>query len=282
MINATELRQKLRALVKGSQNRLLKLAQDLHKEEERAADLLYNHLLGRGSDQVYGFQRYMHYTRAFSGDLVLARYASDGRLLILHADASGHGLSAALTLMPVANVFRAGIDAGLPLKQLVQSINQTLYEQLPPNRFVAASLTEINPATQSLKIWNGAMPPLLLLSAAGVGVQRFESKNMALGIIAQPDIQLQHGTLTAEGRLFGFSDGLSDQCNAAGEAWGELRLLPLLVGAEGSGLLRRVIDDLQDFCGSKNFDDDVSLFVVEIELVTGQITSPLVQQESVS
>lgn len=274
MIRTTDLRQKLHDLVSGGQKRLLKLAQDMQQEEERAADLLYNHLLGRGSDQVYGFQRYIHYARTFSGDLVLARYAPDGRLLILHADASGHGLSATLTLMPAASAFREGVDAGMPLEPLILSINQTLHEQLPANRFVAASLTELHPAAATLTVWNGAMPPLLLLNAAGESVRRFESNNMALGIMAKPQPLLQCCSLPVAGRLFGFSDGLSDQRNAEGEAWGELRLLPFLLEAQGSGVLRRMIDGLQDFCGSKDFDDDVSLFVVEMGLVAQNTASP--------
>ncbi|MBE0505256.1 MAG: serine/threonine-protein phosphatase [Marinospirillum sp.] len=272
MIKTTDLRQKLHELVSGSQSRLQQLAESLQEEEERAADLLYNHLLGRGSDQVYGFQRYMHYTTAFSGDLVLARYSPDGRLLIFHADASGHGLSATLTLMPAASAFREGVDAGMPLDQLVKSINQTLHQQLPANRFVAATLTEIHSAAKSLTVWNGAMPPVLLLGPTGECVRRFESGNMALGIMAQPEPQLQSCQLPATGRLLGFSDGLTDQRNAAGGVWGELRLLQVLQGDSGSGLLRRIIEDLQNFCGSSYFDDDVSLFVAEVGLVCSKTT----------
>ncbi len=80
-------------------------------------------------------------TSMFSGDLVLAGQTPSGRLHVILADAIGHGLPAAFTLLPLIPPFMAMTGKGFPLQDILFEINKTLKNVLPVGRFIAAERT---------------------------------------------------------------------------------------------------------------------------------------------
>lgn len=267
-------RTRLHALVATRNNHLDLWLKQLKKEEEVAAQLFYTHLLGKSSDQLPGFSRYLIHQADFSGDLVLAKRAPDGRIFCLLADATGHGLSAALTLMPVASQFRAQVEAGGQLAPLVKTINRELNEQLPGDRFVAAILIEINPQQGYLRLWNGGMPPLLVLNNQGQLLQTHVSKNLALGIL-DPDsfepcfCELQ---LPTQGQLFAATDGLMELLNPAGETFAKQQLLDCLSSRGSHPLLDSLLSAVYRHCGQRRdqLDDDLSIMHLDLACILAE------------
>lgn len=149
---------------------------------------------------------------SFSGDIFLQQEGLDGSQYILVADAMGHGLAAAISLMPVLEVFQAMSQKSLPLSNLVFELNNKLNRQLPADRFVAAIFMRIDPRNNALEVWNGGMPPLLIIDPVQKIYTKAESKNMALGILdeQQVDVAVERFQCMAGNYVVGFTDGLTD------------------------------------------------------------------------
>jgi sigma-B regulation protein RsbU (phosphoserine phosphatase) len=64
-----------------------------------------------------------------------------------------------------------------------------------------------------------------------------------------------------------YTDGITEARNKQGEFFGEHRLCDLLVAhaqAAPQELIRIVVHELETFCQSRSFDDDISLVVLKI------------------
>ncbi|WP_114416467.1 ATP-binding SpoIIE family protein phosphatase [Marinospirillum perlucidum] len=244
--------------------RLERLLDASNREAEMASYVFYNNLLDHVSDTIRGFSRYLNANSDFCGDLILAKASPSGSTFILHADAMGHGLSATMTLLPLVDVFHSMINKGYALPMIVREMNRKLHFKLPPDRFVAASVIELDVLHDQVSIWNGGMPTLYHLDGEGQVVASYPSRHMALGILDNLsfDSDVERFQLEGQGGLFGCSDGLTEQVNAAGESYGIERLLTGLGSASRHSLMTTLIAQLKEFSGVPSFDDDVSLFYV--------------------
>ena len=124
----------------------------------------------------------------------------------------GHGLAAAISLMPVLEVFQSMSQKSLPLSNIVFELNKKLNRQLPADRFVAAIFIRLDPRTSELEVWNGGMPPLLIIECVQKKISKAESKNMALGILNEQeiDVSVEKFKWTTGSYAVGFTDGLTD------------------------------------------------------------------------
>lgn len=281
----TGLRAKLQQLVLNHFFRDRVMLRQQLEEKASASHLLYNHLLACEKDWQCGFRQFLHCGGEFCGDLVLARATPTGRIIILHADATGHGLAATLTLLPLAGSFKQAVDQNQSLKQVITAINQQLCQLLPNDRFMAATLVEIDPVNYRLLVWNGSMPPLLLLDEQGGCCHYFHSQNLALGILDRMDLQLESQKLPETGYLFGFSDGLCDQMNDSGQCWGQHGMLEYLQHPDDERLFVSIMQAMHKFRKQIPLMDDISMFILNLqqvikmerpcdELLTGEADNP--------
>ena len=272
--------KRLHSLALSRQQHLDGWLEKLKTEEEIAAQLFYTHLLGKSSDHLPGFTRSLIHQADFSGDLILAKKTPDGRIFCLLADATGHGLSAALTLMPAASLFRSLVEQGANLNQLVETINQELNENLPGDRFIAALLVELDLAEQQMQVWNGGLPPLFLLDTQGQILQQVVSHNLALGILCAKQLEplIAHLHLPSTGQLFAATDGLMEARNATGEMFAQNQLQAGLIRAAGKPPLAVLLNELQYFTGEslEELDDDLSIMHLDLQrLYREQATQPV-------
>ena len=257
----TEQNQKLQLLINNAE-----------MEEQMASHIFYNHLLSRQTQTVSGFSHLLQSTSGFGGDIILARYAPCGSIFILHADATGHGLSSTITLMPMVSIFKAMVQKGYRLEPIIREINIRLQEQLPADRFVAASLVEIDINHAELKVWNGGMPELLLLDDNHHIIHRFYSSHMALGILEDAcfEVRSSHRKLPDKGLLFSFSDGVIEQEDHIGRAFG-INRLSQIVKRNRDNKLKTIIGAMKNHVRSANFDDDISMY----EMCFDQLDDPM-------
>jgi serine phosphatase RsbU (regulator of sigma subunit)/anti-sigma regulatory factor (Ser/Thr protein kinase) len=271
-------RMELSHLLQQQNRDLAQYVDATRSEAEMASYIFYNNLLDQVTDSIRGFNRYLNSSSDFCGDLALARYSPSGSIFVLHVDAMGHGLSATVTLLPVTDIFHSMVAKGYALPMIVREMNRKLNFKLPPDRFVAASLMEVDLLHEQVNIWNGGMPPIYLLDAAGQVVRTFESTHMALGILDNVsfDSGVTRFPLPSDGGIFSCSDGLIDQVNAAGDSFGAERLVQLLQESPRHSLMSSLMATLTEYSGLPRFDDDVSLYYLHF----GELSAFLDQQQS--
>lgn len=277
-IRAFFKRVELSRLLQQQNRELAQYVDAARSEAEMASYIFYNNLMDQVTDSIRGFNRYLVSSSDFCGDLTLARYSPSGSIVVLHVDAMGHGLSATVTLLPVTDIFHSMVAKGYALPMIVREMNRKLNFKLPPDRFVAASLVEVDLLHEQVNIWNGGMPPIYLLDASGQVIRSFESTHMALGILdnASFDSGVTRFPLPNDGGVFACSDGLIDQVNAMGESFGTQRLVQLLQQSSRHSLMSSLTAALKEYSGLPRFDDDVSLYYLHF----GELSVFLNQQQS--
>lgn len=257
LINSVRL-QRLVALQKVE---LEKFKADAQREEA-IAKFTYEYLVARNSQGFSGIHQYLQSHSSFSGDIAISRISPGGDVYFLLADATGHGLSAAITIMPLVTVFDNTVAKGFHLQQIVTEINRKLVNDTPADRFVAAVLVELNFSTSEMAIWNGGMPAVYWVENKTIR-HKFTSRNMALGILDEGmfDANIAIIDLPNQGTLFMCSDGLLEQQNPYGEQFGIARLEGLLTGSDQ--LVEKVKEELEIHAGDQHYTDDISICSVD-------------------
>ena len=245
-------------------NRQLQIYSNKQEEENLLAQDIILRLMQRSSVSSPQVKYWHAPATTFSGDILAAVPGPAGKLYALVADATGHGLAAAITVLPVLSAFQAMAERGLPLCEMLVEINRNLRETLPSGRFVAATLICVDSLEHSAEVWLGGMPELLLLDGQGRLLERLSSAHLPLGIVNLDAAMSATTKLTiaVDHQFVLYSDGVVEATNSAGEAFGVERLCQVM---QASGVAQRIAAvqaALQQHCGPTLAHDDISLMLV--------------------
>jgi CheY-like chemotaxis protein len=200
-----------------------------------------------------------------SGDLIAACRSADGTLYAMVADATGHGLPAAVSSMPALALFYSLAEQGLPIDRMVHDLNRHLLAVMPTGRYLCAVLMSISPDGRRLRVWNGGMPDALALDAAGRVVRHFKSRHLALGIVEADEemTRVEEMEAIAGGQVLLLSDGVIEAANPAGKEFGFPRLEAALAPALPDQRLPAIKAALSAHSAATRFSDDVTLLLVD-------------------
>jgi len=273
-VNFVVLEAKLRAISRTiflrreleEAHRSLQVYHDAHEEENRLSADIFTQLMERPGLSDPLLRYWLHPASHFSGDIAAAARSPDGRLYILLADATGHGLAAAISVLPILTLFYDSVDRSPPLGAMLDRINSQLYESLPVERCVACTGLCIDPATGRCEIWNGGLPPALLIDADGRLLRTLPSTQVSLGVVEFGADACAVESLYAPpgAQLVLFSDGLIETCNSQGEPFGMERLLATIASASRADRLSVIQDAVMNFAGCVAPHDDVTIMLIDL------------------
>ena len=268
-IDFTVLQAKVKALQRvvfmqrqlQSQREALQRYHDKWEDDRRIARHVMKKLVRFDAIQDELFDYWVAPPRGFSGDVIAAARARDGRLYALLADVTGHDLAAALTAMPLAQIFYAMTAKGFNLSNIAQQINKEIYANLAVDRFVAATLVAVDTAQCFLEIWNGGNPAAIFISDSGGIEQRFESRHLPLGILSDNefDAKTEIFDWKEPGQLILFSDGIVETVNDKHEAFGIERAVRLLHGSARERRLAALQEAVENYSDGHAPQDDLSI-----------------------
>lgn len=199
-----------------------------------------------------------------SGDLVAFRRARSDRLYIMLADSTGHGLPAALNLLPVNHVFYSMVAKGLPLAQIVEEMNWAVKVQSPADRFVSAFLACIDTYNHVIESWNGGIPSAMLVDQTGDIYHSLIPKNLPLGILDRTfTAQTEILQWSRPSQLVVYSDGLVEAENEQGVAWGEHNIQRVIKKMPEAQRFDAVGSELHGHLGTRRAFDDMTLLMVD-------------------
>lgn len=203
--------------------------------------------------------------RNFSGDVVAVARSPQGALYAMLADATGHGLAAAVSVLPVLGAFYRGAAANHSLIELATELNSLLCGLLPRGRFVAAVLVRLEAAARRGQIWVGGVPDVLRVDNQGRVMQRFTSRQLPLGILPSEEavIQQEEFSWDESSQIVLCSDGLTEAENAAGEAFGLSGLEATLRDSPRNERVRGLRQALSRHLGRQAAADDVSVLILD-------------------
>ncbi len=190
---------------------------------------------------------------------------SDGRIGLVMADVSGHGVPAAF-FMAVARTNLRDFAAQYPDPgSCLAHTNRALCAQNPMDLFVTVFYGVFDATTGMLRYASGGHNPQYLRRADA----SVESLDAAGGVVlgVMPDVEFtDHAVQLRPGdRLVMYTDGVTEACNAAHEAYGEARLIAELRAHGDSAaavLVKRISDSVTSFAGGAAQSDDITLAVL--------------------
>lgn len=235
------------------------------RQEMEIAEEVFARLFAGGGPALPGLRYYHRFLGTAGGDLLLTAKSEDDRRFVLVGDVTGHGLSAALVAMPIAEAFQRLVEQGARFIEIIASLNRLLRERLPTGFFLAAALVEIHPVEGRIVFWNGGLPPALL-GCPGGPLRRLVSRNVALGITEEHSLWENIDTFTAQPgeRLYVYTDGVTEASSPTGEHFGEERLTTLIAqAAEQEDFIAQLEVALNAHSGN-TFADDVTLVEIPI------------------
>jgi len=242
------------------------------REQEMAYDLMES-LFDTGHLEGTDFHVWHVPASRFSGDLIVAEKHSEDRFYLLHADSTGHGLTAALPLLPVSQTFYHMAKKGYSIGQIAKRMNKQLKLIMPINRFVAVTILLVDFENNVVEAWNGGNPPVFIVNEKNEIVKQFDSTHLALGILPDEAFDGKTEFAKCEGRnsVVLYSDGLIEAENAKGEAFDENMLLAELKNDISAPVLRNsIVDAVTNHLEGEKAHDDMSLIVLNTQQPAGQ------------
>jgi serine phosphatase RsbU (regulator of sigma subunit) len=199
------------------------------------AGRIFENILDRSCFGIPSIRKHVSPLEQFDGDLVMATAIHGGRLRFLLGDFTGHGLSAAVGAMPVADLFYATAARGLPLGAVVREINIKVERTLPREMFLAALIGDLDPRAGRLSFWNGGQPEGFVLDVEGNIRHRLRSTKIPLGIVSNEEFDDSIETIEVQRqeRIFVYSDGVVESTSPNGELFGGERLERTLTASRG-------------------------------------------------
>lgn len=203
------------------------------------------------------------------GDAFDAALTRDGRVAVIFADVSGHGLGAALITAMIKTTFEAWLERGDGLVTLVRLLNQRLFELTPDQSFAAVAAGLYDPEAGAFSYCNcGHSPHPYLIRASGGAPQALDAAQvLILGVVPELDPQPAVVPLEAGDTVFFATDGMTEARDADDEEFGVERLERSLAAHRGHRLpelLEGIVDDVERFTGGSEQADDRTLLAFRV------------------
>jgi DNA-binding response OmpR family regulator len=237
------------------------------KQEEELARYVYEHVASALVSETESVTTYLQSSSSFNGDVFICDHAPNGNFFVILADATGHGLAAAICILPLVTTIKAMIRKGLSLPHIVHEANKKLCIELPDDKFVALIGVEMNYNSHQLNLFNGGMPDVVSLNNDG-SIERYSSCTMSLGILEPEDFEPNIITLHTDTikNLFFFSDGLIEQQNNHNEEFGMNRVIQLLEKKKSQEpLVSYVVNHFSVFNEMRELQDDLSVCDLQVD-----------------
>jgi sigma-B regulation protein RsbU (phosphoserine phosphatase) len=185
-------------------------------------------------------------------------------------DVSGKGVPAAL-LMATLRAYLHGQTRHrvTDLAGLMVNLNRLVYDSSSANRYATFFYAQYDASTRLLEYVNaGHNPPLILRTHGDChGVLRLEPGGPVIGLMPHCSYVQDCVTLEEGDVLVLFTDGITEAMNAAGEEWGEERLMHV-IGANRAlpprDLIDRIMRTADGFVGGAAQYDDMTLITARV------------------
>lgn len=274
-INALERIKKLQNTILEQRDELAYYKKKTEREYEITKSILAN-IVHPGCLNASNIKYLMAPAETFNGDLLLAAKNPRGGLYVILGDFTGHGLNAAIGILPVADIFYSMTGKGYSIENIIREINGKLQRILPTGLFLSVCLLEFDAENNTIQLWNSGLPDVLIVDGKAGGVKhRVSSGHLPLGILdnEQMDGQVEVLELDNDDRIYIYSDGLIEAINGKGEPFGQERLLAQLDGnSDPSSSFDGIVQSLESFRGRVPQEDDITL--IEVRCDGGQEKVP--------
>ena len=194
---------------------------------------------------------------------------SNGDLGVVVADASEHGVSAALLMTTVRAQLRQRVAMEGDIARIVSDVNQELARDVEGSgRFMTMFLLAIEPENETLHWVRAGHEPAILYNVREDSFLELTGEGMALGVVEDLVFQkYTHQGWTPGSVVVVGTDGIREAQNTKGEMFGSDRLRESIrqrAAESAEAIQNGIIKDLEIFQGKTPQEDDITLVVVKL------------------
>ncbi len=188
-----------------------------------------------------------------------------GYLGIVVADASGHGMGAALVMAETRAYLRALALDHKEVRRIVTVTNRRLAEDLGEGHFVTLFLARLHPVTRSLVYSSAGHWPGYVLNAQGAVKRVLPSTDGPLGLDATGAFSTARALMLEPGDLlFLYTDGVVEARAPNGALFGmdrALRLVSRHRDEKPGAIIKVLFDEVRAYCGQVQTDDMTAIVI---------------------
>ncbi len=190
-------------------------------------------------------------------------------VLVVLADATGHGIAPALSVTQMQALVRMAFRMGADLETAFVHVNNRLAETLADDRFITAFIGLLDPARHTLQFHSGGQAPILHYQRAAGTCAHFDPTSFPLAAMPLTTmrpavvVEMQPGDILAL-----LSDGIYEYRDAADEQFGEARVEAILRDHQDqpmAALSARLLDAVRTFARGAPQEDDMTVVLVKRE-----------------
>jgi Stage II sporulation protein E (SpoIIE) len=240
------------------QNRFLSA---LNEARQIQMSILPKRSLRRGSIEVAG---YTAPAEIVGGDYFDFIPLSDRILGIAIADASGHGLPAALQVRDVYTGLRMGVERDFKIVRTVERLNRIINQSRMTTRFVSLFYGEVEEGEGNFMYVNAGHPPPIHFHAGGVTM--LKQTGMVLGPSATSTYSRGFRSLERNDAILMYTDGMFEAHDAQGREFGIERLIEAFAALRekpADEIARKLVDDVRAWTGGGEPEDDQTVVVLK-------------------
>jgi serine phosphatase RsbU (regulator of sigma subunit) len=202
------------------------------------------------------------------GDFYNIHEAGPDHIRIFLADATGHGVQAALVTMLIKSEYEKMKDEQDPVAILKRMNHQFINTYRSLTVFFTGVIVDIDLKQRELRYIAAGHPAQYLLSGNTI-VRLFERGKM-IGVVSEPEFPVQRVPIKDDDKLVLFTDGLFEQFNPEGDEMGENHLHGFLGRLAEEGIARQDVGQISslllkagdDFRAGSEMNDDITLLCV--------------------
>jgi phosphoserine phosphatase len=203
---------------------------------------------------------------ATGGDSFDCFALDDGRVVLMIADATGHGIGPALIIAQYRAMARALLAVSSDIVDIMNRINALLCEDLPDGRFVTSFLGVLDPHAGVIEYVSAGHGPLLLHRGKTGEHIEYNASTIPLGILTPLEtgdcarLQLSPGDT-----FLLMTDGFFEWANARSEQFGTRRIFDVVGGhadCSAGELIAHIREALRAFADDTPQIDDLTAVVI--------------------
>lgn len=237
-----------------------RIDQELHVAQLIQQQFLPAELPELGGWHVSAFYRP---ARTVGGDFYDIIELADGRVMVVTGDVTDKGVPAALVMASTYALLRSTAAVVTAPGDVLRRVNDLLIPQIPLNMFVTCLVLVIDVETGRTQFAN-AGHNLPFVRRAGGEVVRLEARGMPLGLMAGSVYDEHEADIEPGDIVLLYSDGITEQHDAAGDMFGFERTAALVAEAvSGDDLVDRSVEALGAFSAGVEQEDDITLVTLQ-------------------
>lgn len=245
------------------------IAQLLHHQEQEVAEarsiqqgLLPKSIPQRGGYEISGAWQP---AQTVGGDYYDVLEFDDASLGLCIADVAGKGLPAALLMSNLQAAVRGLACPALGPDGLCARLNSLVCHNTGNDRFITFFYAQLDAPARLLRYANAGHNAPIVMHADG-SHERLQAGGGVLGVFPRQKFATGTAQLASGDRMILFTDGVTEACDAAGEEFGEVRLLRLVQEhrtAAAAALQEKILEAAGGF-SSGHWHDDATLLVLAV------------------